>query len=971
MARSLPPASIMFPTRSSRVPADFRLCPWLMLLVGLVAFPATVQCAHIFRSNGALASPRFSHTATVLADGKVLIAGGTDEHFDNLASTEIYDPETETSSPTGSLSTARSQHTATVLPNHKVLVTGNIYSADNELFDPSTGSWTTTSPFLNARGSHTATLLSDGKVLVVGGRDYTTLASNKYTAGAEIYDPSTGVWTATGSLATERASHTSTLLQNGKVLVVGGSNESTRNLNSAEIFDPATGVWTATGDLSAPRINHTATLLANGEVLVVGSYYSLSPDHVEIAELYDPKTGLWTTTGAPAYPRSLHTATLLPDNTILVSGGEINGSSVEIYHPETGTWSFADSLTAARTSHTASLLGSGTVLITGGTSGSSAEIYDTIPSDWLDTGLLKEPRQLHSTTVLKNGKVLVAGGMGKMSEGQTHPDALAAVELYDPLTCVWESTGSMATARSSHHAILLASGKVLAVGNGAEIYDPQTGTWSAAGSFPADVTACSATLLKDGTVLATGGFKGSNPNKNSFRYQPSTNSWSATGSLSVGRAYHAATLLRDGKVFVHGGIYENTYVSQLRSSEIYDPASGIWSKTANSSLQSRSRHMVALLPSGKLLVSGGKGVVVVNNFWSVSHLTSAEIYDPATATWTSTGPTADSHVSSADVTLADGRVMIIGGNSPAVPGNKMEGTNSTEIYDEAAGAWTPSAPLLLPRTQISGALLHDGRVLVAGGLGPVSYMYNGHFTDRVEILDPVLPKIALKQPTETDIPNTGVTDFGKLASGGETSLQFTIRNAGTANLSGLGITIDGVDGASFSVTEDLSATEAAPGDQVVFTVSFAPVAIGTKNATLHISNDSYSFHIRLCGSSYLPSPEITVFHPAKTELKDGKFKKSFGTVKVGKSGEAKTFIIKNTGTANLTKLAVIKNGNDKADFLIEPLGKSTLAPGASAKLKVTFNPSAKGPRNAAIHIKSNDADESPFDITVTGMGAKP
>ncbi len=191
---------------------------------------------------------------------------------------------------TGSLTTTRQFHTATLLPNGKVLVAGGWnypgytnYLASAELYDPATGTWTATGSMAAARTNHTATLLPTGQVLVAGG-----IASAGTLASAELYDPATGTWTTTGSLTTARWSHTATLLPNGKVLVAGGGYG-----DSAELYDPATGSWTATGSLAQTRQSHTATLLPNGMVLVAGGY-SYPTGDVASAELYDPASGTWT-----------------------------------------------------------------------------------------------------------------------------------------------------------------------------------------------------------------------------------------------------------------------------------------------------------------------------------------------------------------------------------------------------------------------------------------------------------------------------------------------------------------------------------------------------------------------------------------------------------------------------------------------------------------------------------------------------
>jgi hypothetical protein len=173
----------------------------------------------------------------------------------------------------GSLSTARYGHTSTLLSNGKVLVAGGSngsYLASAELYDPTSGTWAATGSLNTARQMHTATLLSNGKVLVAGGFNGGTLAS------AELYDPASGTWAATGSLNTARWIHTATLLSNGKVLVAGGIDNVGNPFASAELYDPASGTWTATGSLNTGRYDHTATLLPNGKVLVAGDLTAIS-----------------------------------------------------------------------------------------------------------------------------------------------------------------------------------------------------------------------------------------------------------------------------------------------------------------------------------------------------------------------------------------------------------------------------------------------------------------------------------------------------------------------------------------------------------------------------------------------------------------------------------------------------------------------------------------------------------------------
>jgi hypothetical protein len=225
------------------------------------------------------------------------------------------------------------------------------------------------------RVQHTATLLNNGKVLVTGG-----------TAGtsAELYDPATGTFTVTGSLTTARVGQTATLLSNGTVLVAAGDNPTTGPLASAELYDPTTGTFAATGSMTTARSGQTATLLNNGTVLVAAGVNSVG--YLAGAELYDPATGTFTVTGSLTNARYDHSATLLNNGTVLVAGGYYPTSgqltSAELYDPATGAFTVTGSLAIPRMQHTATLLNNGTVLVTGGNYDSnalaSAELYEPV-----------------------------------------------------------------------------------------------------------------------------------------------------------------------------------------------------------------------------------------------------------------------------------------------------------------------------------------------------------------------------------------------------------------------------------------------------------------------------------------------------------------------------------------------------------------------------------------------------------------
>jgi Galactose oxidase, central domain len=335
--------------------------------------------AHGFKATGSMATVRIEHTATLLGNGKVLVAGGRSLETGLVTATaELFDPGSGTFAPTGSMTNARSRHTATLLSNGKVLVTGGVDSnesssegfASAELFDPSSGTFTPTGSMRSVRLDHRATLLDNGTVLVTGGSD----AEFQPVARAELFNVAQGTFTPTGSMAAARDLHTATLLTDGKVLVIGGSGRGP-SLATAELYNPATSTFTTTGSMAAARSSHTATLLSNGNVLVTGGFTS---DVVETAELFVPAEGSFTLTGNMAMARGRQTATLLNDGTILVIGGYDGIASAELFDPIEGRFTPAGSMATARDGHTATLLEDGSVLVTGGASSatlSTAEIY--------------------------------------------------------------------------------------------------------------------------------------------------------------------------------------------------------------------------------------------------------------------------------------------------------------------------------------------------------------------------------------------------------------------------------------------------------------------------------------------------------------------------------------------------------------------------------------------------------------------
>jgi hypothetical protein len=296
---------------------------------------------------------------------------------------------------------------------------------------------------LAPRLSFSTTLLADGRVLVAGGSGHTS---------AELYDPVSGTWSATGSMVAPHEFHTATRLLDGKVLVTRDDGD-TGAPASAELYDPISGTWTATGAMST--VSNTATLLPDGKVLVTGVIgAALMQDRIPSSELYDPISGTWSATGNMI---AAQTATLLQDGRVLFLGttdpshgpccqspGSSSPARAQLYDPQSGAWSATQGMVAARIGYAAVLLPDGTVLVTGGTGGeepgvgqpflASAELYDPGTGTWSSTASMATQRGYgFSATLLAEGNVLVAGGMAEVPmSGGTGSEMVASAELYDP-----------------------------------------------------------------------------------------------------------------------------------------------------------------------------------------------------------------------------------------------------------------------------------------------------------------------------------------------------------------------------------------------------------------------------------------------------------------------------------------------------------------------------------------------------------
>jgi N-acetylneuraminic acid mutarotase len=458
--------------------------------------------------------------------------------------------------------------------------------------------------------------------------------------------------------------------------------------------------WISTGSLNIPVSNHTATLLPSGKVLIAGGFSGAFGFH-NTAELYEPATGMWNLTGSLDSYHSDHTATLLPTGKVLVAGGaSIWNSPVN-----------------------------------------RAELYDPAKESWSDTGNLLTARYGHTATLLSNGTVLVAGGANNNDDP---PSTVTSAELYNPTTETWQTTGSLNTQRYQHTATLLPSGKVLVAGgfnssfltlNLAEVYDPATETWSGTGSLNIDRTGHTATLLPNGKVLVAGGY---NFTGNRFTalnsaelYDPATGTWSITGSLNVARSDHSASLLSNGKVLVAGGqVFDTWPYASLNGAELYDPATGTWSLTANLNT-ARGSHTATLLPDGKVLVAGGdnQGALLSAELYDFSSTLIAAVLPSSRSVQVGTLATAFATIINAAQQTATGCTISPITSFPAnftyqttSPTNQVTGTPNTPVNIPAGAAQsfvlalTPTAPMAPTDIQLSFDCANTDAAPIISGL---------------------------------------------------------------------------------------------------------------------------------------------------------------------------------------------------------------------------------------------------------------
>jgi len=719
--------------------------------------------AGTWAATGSMTVARSGQTATLLPDGQVLVAGGGCNHghtcdagsfLNTLNSAELYNPATGTWARTKSMTFGRQFGTATLLKDGKVLVAGGFNNCDDdfcsdtrtaEIYDPATGTWARTGSMHAAREQFGATLLQNGQVLVEGGlNEGGFCCSGSRYSSAELYNPATGTWSLTASMTKKHVGQTATLLRNGWVLVAGGGT------STAEIYQPQRAIWVFPGAMSTARTGAAAALLPDGHVLVTGG---TGPDgHAQASAeefLAGPGPLVTIAPGTIAFggqlvgtvsKAQLYKVTNVGSADLVVSGTVVTGKNPGDFRTQT-TCSTAPVLPGGtctvrvRFAPAAISLRTATAAVSDNAplspQGPAVTGFGGGPNSWVPVGSMSSAREEFTATLLKTGKVLVAGGASI-----TQP--LSTAELYNPATRSFSATGSLHDARSNAAASLLRNGEALITGgltstgaalSSAELYNPATGTWSVTTPTNAAGFDETSTVLPDGDVLVTG-FDGSGANTGEV-YDPAKATWTNTGPMPTDIGFARATLLQNGQVLLAGG--------GTAAAELYNPATNVW-KATGSMNTARQLATATLLPDGDVLVAGGETT-------AGNPLPNAELYDPATGKWANTGSMNAARFGGTATLLTNGTVLATGGCT--VCGNQSA-LSSTEGYQD--GFWFPDISMTQPRVFQTATLLPDGSVLVAGG----ATTFYSKATNTAEVFTPVLLSLSPSSgPVGTQVTVSG------------------------------------------------------------------------------------------------------------------------------------------------------------------------------------------------------------------------
>jgi|GEM_PF-5645492 len=515
----------------------------------------------------------------------------------------------------------------------------------------------------NGREFHTMTLLNDGTILVVGGTTNSGISNDVRLYDSEDSRASQAEWDMLSPMSVKRSHHTATLLDDGSVLVVGGQSEDHQATNRVEIFDPVDGSWRDVASLSDARYAHTATRLNDGRVLVIGGVNASSK-----VEIYDPQNDQWITSADLNVGRYGHRDVMLPTGHVLALGGYgIATNNLEVLQ--------------------------------------SVEFYDVENDSWTEIADLLEPRTSHTATLLPNGLLIVVGG-DRSATSETN--MLSSVELLDTTqelqNATWQPGAHLAISIRGHTAIAL----------------PKSSKHSNG-----------ALLISGG--LTSYGLMNDYSSAGVYLYDPDIGEagyWHTKRALKVSRYNHVSTLLPNNQIFIFGGLEKDTEKRNklVETEEVYDlsidPNRGLWTPLGPLNMP-RYYHTATPLKDGRILAVGG-----------VKAGPTAELYDPEASpvgTWTLVGDMMSERYHHTATRLDDGRVVVIGGKD-----NHESNLSSVEVFDPDSDSWTLLPDLKRPRYRHTTALLNDNKLLVIGGRGGMSEVEIYDLNTAREINTPLL-----------------------------------------------------------------------------------------------------------------------------------------------------------------------------------------------------------------------------------------
>lgn len=711
---------------------------------------ATPVVVPLWQPTGALAAVRAQHSATRLADGRVLVAGGNSNGGAGVAaSAELYDPQTGRWSATGALGEARAAHQALLLADGRVLVVGgfNLRRYNNtttvegaELYDPATGHWHPTAPLPVGFTPRALALLADGRVLAASGPDSTV--GNRTTVA--LYDPVGDRWTVAGNPDLPDIG-AAVALRDGAALLLGEVGQANAGMTPALRYDPATGQLSAVASLPGARAGYSASPLPDGRVLVVGGV-SLRQDGattLDTTALFDPARGTWSVGPALAHARANHSALALADGRVLVLGGEGNGwvAQAELYDPQAGRWAAAGALDPARGHFATTTLADGRALVTGGDAGYVRSVWladaalftppartaapgataPPRPAGWRTGAPLSTARSALTLTPLRDGTVLAVGG-------DTATGATATTARYDPVADRWVRAGDLAAPRQGHAAVALRDGRVFVVGGGnsatpglatAAAYDPATDRWAATAPPPRPFARALATVLNDGRVLVVGAPAAGAPPEQALaiRYDPATDRWSVPAKVPAQRV-SALLTLPDGRAFLAGNAGQGKPNGRDEPTILlFDPGTAAW-QARTPPQATLLGAAAALLPDGTVFVAGGLEPppdAAGTGAGTPALLARADRYDPVADRWTALAPLPVGRGAAGVVTLTTGQVLVVGGDRAPDNPTGVGYRGRADRYDPAGDRWLAAGTLPGGRDAFAIAALPNGQALVAGG----------------------------------------------------------------------------------------------------------------------------------------------------------------------------------------------------------------------------------------------------------------